>query len=314
MIDSNIGKVIGVYTVESLLGKLTNDGHKLYKCVCNECGYVRETTISALNRDARVHLGCKHLTKTGQFNRVCDKKKWISDKKISKAYLGIMERCYNPECRDYRWYGAKGIAVCDEWKNNPKSFEKWCKDNYNGKLCLNRINVNEGYYPENCQWETLPETARNKTTTNYYDDGDEILTGKQLSSKYGLGVNSFNKFFRQNNISEKDVTPDLIHSWKEHVIALLKARKEAGIRNREYSSTPNRTISSDERIIFDKIVMLSKESLKTGLSEDYADIFNQNYNELVAIKQKLDEGIQLTISERYALRRHIKWYNMLQGE
>lgn len=42
---------------------------------------------------------------------------------------GIKQRCYSPARKDYTKYGAKGVTMCDEWKNDPKAFIEWCKAN-----------------------------------------------------------------------------------------------------------------------------------------------------------------------------------------
>lgn len=42
---------------------------------------------------------------------------------------GIKQRCYNPKRKDYRKYGAKGVTMCDDWKNDVESFFDWCINN-----------------------------------------------------------------------------------------------------------------------------------------------------------------------------------------
>lgn len=37
----------------------------------------------------------------------------------------MIGRCYNPDDKSYRWYGGKGIHVCDEWLNDPSEFQRW---------------------------------------------------------------------------------------------------------------------------------------------------------------------------------------------
>lgn len=228
--EKYIGVNIGVYTVLALCDYKTKDNHKVYKCRCNVCGYIRETRISDLNKEVRYRVGCHHYRKDGTLNRICDKKRWFRNPELSKRYSEILARCYNPEHRDYKWYGGRGIKVCEEWLDNPRAFEDFCLRTYNGQLCLNRINVEGDYCPENCQWETLEETARNKTTTNYYYDGEATLTGKQLSKKYNLGVNNFNKYFRENNIAEEEVTPEMIIT-RANNIKLKNARRETNVNN-----------------------------------------------------------------------------------
>ncbi len=52
---------------------------------------------------------------------------------------GIKQRCYSPKRKDYCKYGAKGVTMCDEWKNNPQSFIDWCIENgWNNSLVVDK--------------------------------------------------------------------------------------------------------------------------------------------------------------------------------
>lgn len=42
---------------------------------------------------------------------------------------GIKQRCYSEARKDYSKYGAKGVTMCDEWKDDPKAFITWCNEN-----------------------------------------------------------------------------------------------------------------------------------------------------------------------------------------
>lgn len=43
-------------------------------------------------------------------------------KKVYKVYNNMMSRCYNKNHNSYRSYGAKGVTVCKEWKDNFENF------------------------------------------------------------------------------------------------------------------------------------------------------------------------------------------------
>lgn len=76
-----------------------------------------------------------------------------------RAYRGMMSRCYDTNNSAYKWYGAIGITVCDEWKNNPQAFVEWSinngypKDWYIDKdiLCKAKGIYPHIYSPETCQ-------------------------------------------------------------------------------------------------------------------------------------------------------------------
>lgn len=78
----------------------------------------------------------------------------------------MKQRCTNPKCRSYKWYGAKGINVCSEWLDF-KTFYDWAITNgYHNGLTIERIDVGDGYSPQNCKWIAPKEQANNRTSTH----------------------------------------------------------------------------------------------------------------------------------------------------
>ncbi len=73
-------------------------------------------------------------------------------------------RCYNEKTRAYKWYGARGITVCDEWKEDFKAFFDYISTlpNFGKKgYTLDRIENEGNYKPKNVQWSTQHEQATN---------------------------------------------------------------------------------------------------------------------------------------------------------
>lgn len=82
-----------------------------------------------------------------------------------QAWLGMRHRCYSKNGRGYRYYGARGIEICDRWRNDPSAFAKDMGPRPPG-TSIDRIDNNKGYEPGNCRWATDEQQARN-TSRNH---------------------------------------------------------------------------------------------------------------------------------------------------
>lgn len=73
---------------------------------------------------------------------------------IGGLHYEMMKRCYNEKSVAYKYYGAKGITVCNEWHDR-ESFRKWCIENgYEKGMRLERIDSKGIYEPCNCRFGT----------------------------------------------------------------------------------------------------------------------------------------------------------------
>lgn len=74
----------------------------------------------------------------------------------------MRSRCETPSSTDFKYYGARGISVCEEWKQF-ELFQKWATENgYTDDLSIDRIDNEKGYSPDNCRWITQSEQSRNR--------------------------------------------------------------------------------------------------------------------------------------------------------
>ncbi len=84
--------------------------------------------------------------------------------RLKNIWKGIIGRCYNLNHISYKYFGAKGIKLCNEWKDNFPQFLHWSLLNgYNSDKSIDRLNINGDYCPFNCRWATTKEQSRNKS-------------------------------------------------------------------------------------------------------------------------------------------------------
>lgn len=72
-----------------------------------------------------------------------------------KIWGGMLSRCYNRKVRIYKYYGGRGITVCERWKDF-RNFYEDMGERPNG-MQVDRIDNDKGYSPDNCRWATAKE-------------------------------------------------------------------------------------------------------------------------------------------------------------
>lgn len=73
----------------------------------------------------------------------------------------MKQRCLNPRSQQFKNYGARGIKVCDRWRDSFKNFFADMGSRPSPSHSLDRRENTSDYTPENCRWATALEQNRN---------------------------------------------------------------------------------------------------------------------------------------------------------
>lgn len=172
------GKRFGRLTVLRCEGKAK---HGKYQWLCRcDCGALKISDTGQLNSGCTQSCGClktEMLIKKNQTHN-------MAGTPIYTTWATMKRRCHSPKDKQYKDYGGRGIAVCDEWLSF-EGFYKDMGDSYKPGLTLERIDNNKGYCNENCVWADRI-TQANNNSRNRFETVDGITdTVANHARRYG---------------------------------------------------------------------------------------------------------------------------------
>ncbi len=154
-----IGQKFGRLVVLQLAGK-DKWGKYVWLCMC-DCGKEKIILEGHLRSGNTKSCGCLRIEKTTKRSTKHGHASVKQRHPIYPAWQSMIQRCINPNNKDYPSYGGRGIAVCKRWRK----FENFLEDmgEHPGKeYSIDRIDNNKGYCKSNCRWATKKQQMRNK--------------------------------------------------------------------------------------------------------------------------------------------------------
>ena len=126
--------------------------------------------------------------------------------RLYSIYIGMKERCFNPQHCAYSNYGGRGISCCEDWQTF-QNFKAWAESNgYTDDLTLDRIDVNGNYEPSNCRWSTFKEQQNNRTNNHLIEYNGELKTLQQWGEFFDIKWTTLYKRLQSGWDIEKALT------------------------------------------------------------------------------------------------------------
>lgn len=132
------------------------------KCLC-DCGNTIVVSKYSVINGTTQSCGCLRVLR----NQQRKPKHGGTGTKLYAVWSSMKKRCYNKNCKDFKYYGAKGVEVCPAWLDFI-NFKTWAEQHgYKEGLSIDRLEPVLNYTPDNCEWVTISENTRRSNITRY---------------------------------------------------------------------------------------------------------------------------------------------------
>lgn len=147
----------------------------LRRCAVKSCGCLKSDVMRAVGRASKTH----GKTKTSEY----------------RSWADMLSRCNNENHRAWKYYGGRGISVCERWRK----FENFFDDMGERPVgcSIDRINNDGDYCPSNCRWATAGEQINNRGDLRgrpvVGPDGKRYISYSQAARAVGVGLNTIRR-------------------------------------------------------------------------------------------------------------------------
>lgn len=160
-------------------------GTQMWMCAC-ECGTRKSISYGNLKKGLAKSCGCWNLEQIRRRNfRHGGAVRGAKDRRYI-VWCHMINRCENPNSEDYKWYGERGIRICDRWRHGDgerTGYELFAADMGEPppRHSIERIDVDGDYEPLNCKWATQKEQMQNTRRNKSYKQKQTDATKRKAA-------------------------------------------------------------------------------------------------------------------------------------
>lgn len=152
----------------------------VYKCDCGKT-FIRRCDTP------KTSCGCDTKRRMSESRSRQKPTRTTHGKSKTKAYRvwdAMIQRCCNVSSTSYKNYGGRGITICRRWRESFEMFYQDMGDPPKG-MTIDRVDNSKGYAPDNCEWATASQQARNRRRTIWITIGEVTMCASDWEKQPG---------------------------------------------------------------------------------------------------------------------------------
>lgn len=153
-----------------------------------ECGAQKVVSAYNLERGYTKSCGCLKVDKAREMCVSRNTRHSMSHRPEYRCWKHIKARCLNPNSKDYKLYGGRGMTICEQWKDSFQAFYADMGQRPGKGFSVERRDSNKGYNPENCYWATANvqsnNTSRNRRLSVFGGEFTMAQAAREFSTPY----------------------------------------------------------------------------------------------------------------------------------
>lgn len=185
-----VGRVVGRLTVLEFAG--VRSRRYFWLCQCS-CGRRKAVDGQSIRNGASQSCGCLAREVTSQRQTRHGHTKAAGRTPEYSAWMSMKSRCYEPSQSNFKFYGGRGITVCERWRESFESFLADMGPRPEGQW-LDRIDSNGHYEPSNCRWATAQDQQLNKRSNRRVVVAGEEMTVIEAVRRFGVPRHKFYRY------------------------------------------------------------------------------------------------------------------------
>jgi hypothetical protein len=177
-----IGRVFGRLTVLAYAGRLGKNAVSYWLCRCT-CGTEKVVNGGSLTIGETQSCGCLRREMLGDRVRTHG----MTNSSEFSSWRSMLSRCYEPRNASYPRYGARGVTVCQRWRDSFEAFLADMGPKPTPRHSIERQNSTVGYQPGNCVWATRKQQQRHLCSNRHITHDGQTRLLVEWAEITGLG-------------------------------------------------------------------------------------------------------------------------------